>query len=113
MVNDYRGSSHKRANVSYHKIDDARGFAHRDLSNAPPVRVMHRLFLRTDTQVEEGQELLGCYGREFKKGQNGEYGWHWKDCDDNGLLDTVCVCVCVCVSERERERESVDVYDYY
>ena len=114
MVNDYRGGFHKRANVSYYKIDDARGFAHRDLSNAPEVFVLHRLFLRTDTEVQGGQELLACYGRAFKQGQNGQWDWNWGDCDDNGLHETqVSVCECLCVCQRERERERVDVYDYY
>ena len=112
MVNDYRGGSHKRANVSYHRIDDNRGFAHRDLSKAPAVNVLHRVFLRTDTEVQKGQELLAWYGRLFKRDNKGQWYWDWGDCDENDLHETqVSVCECVCVCQRERERESVDKMD--
>ena len=112
MVNDFRGGSHKKANVSYHQIFDKRGFAHRDFSKAPAVNTMNRVFLRTDTEVLEGQEFLACYGREFKQDKNGQWYWDWGDCDVNDETQ-VSVCECVCECQRERERESVDVYDYY
>ena len=78
------------------------------------MNVLHRVFLRTDTEVQKGQELLAGYGRLFKRDNKGQWYWDWGDCDENDLHETqVSVCECVCVCQRERERESVDVYDYY
>jgi hypothetical protein len=106
LVNDFRGGSHKKANVSYHQIFDKRGFAHRDLSKAPAVHTFHRVFLRTDAEVLKGQELLGCYGREFQQDEKGQFYWDWGDCDANDFCETqVSVCECLCVCQRERERE--------
>ena len=59
LFNDYRGGPRSYANCAYVKVDDSRGFGHRDLSNGATVNVLHRLCLRNEAEMPEGP-CLAC-----------------------------------------------------